>query len=451
MPAPATADDLLCLLDKSRLLETVDLAGYLRQRSQSAPVPEGPRELADELVSDGLLTRFQADNLLQGKWMRYFIGPYKVLEALGVGSCGIVYLCEHERLRRRVAIKILQGDKARDRKSLERFNREARAAASLDHRNIVRAFDVGQEDRFHYLVMEYVDGQSLRQIVKNDGPVSATLAADYLRQAALGLGHAHEAGLVHRDIKPSNLMVDRSGVVKILDLGLARFFEDENEILTQGAVLGNADYIAPEQAVDSHTVDIRADIYSLGATFHYCLTGSRPVRPGLEFLRRPGRSPVKGAERTDVPEEMWRVLKKMMAARPDDRYQTPSEVVEAIAPWAPDEVTRLLLVESAPAEPTVETAAVAEPTVADQPVLTEPVRPAPPVVPSTVLTKPKPRQNRISSVPRFVRQPWIAAGILAALALIGGLAASRAPTRANLPGRGPDAKPFFRPVTPHSP
>src|ERR1700722_15186436 len=182
MAAPSTAEDLLTLVDKSRLLQAVDLDGYLRQRRVSAVIPDRPEELASVLVTDGLLTRFQADNLLLGKWMRFFIGPYKVLQTLGTGGSGIVYLCEHERLKRRVAVKVLQGDKARDPKSLERFNREARAAATLDHPNIVRAFDVGQEDRFHYLVMEYVDGQSLRQLVKNEGPLSVTHTADYLRQ-----------------------------------------------------------------------------------------------------------------------------------------------------------------------------------------------------------------------------------------------------------------------------
>ena len=231
--------------------------------------------------------------------MGYFIGPYKVLEVLGAGSAGIVYLCDHGQMRRRVAVKVLQGEKARDRKSLERFYREARAAATLDHPNIVRAFDVGQGERFHYLVMEYVDGLNLRQIVKNDGPLSATLAADYLRQAALGLRHAHESGLVHRDLKPTNLMVGRDGVVKILDLGLALFFEDEGDILTQGAVAGNADFIAPEQAVDSHSVDVRADIYSLGATFWYCLTGSRTSRSLVEPSRRFGARPDATADRAD--------------------------------------------------------------------------------------------------------------------------------------------------------
>jgi eukaryotic-like serine/threonine-protein kinase len=452
MGAPSTSEDLLALLDKSRLLASVDFNGYLRQKRDLASVPELPGELADLLVQDGLLTRFQADNLLQGKWMRYFIGPYKVLEALGAGSSGIVYLCEHDRMRRRVAIKVLQGDKARDRKSLERFYREARAAATLDHPNIVRAFDVGQEERFHYLVMEYVDGITLRQVVKTDGPLSATRAADYLRQAALGLRHAHESGLVHRDVKPTNLMVDRQGVIKILDLGLALFFEDGGDVLTQGAVLGNADFIAPEQALDSHSVDIRADIYSLGATFWYCLTGSRIPRNGMDSARRLGRQGA-GVERTDVPDGLWDVLRKMMAKDPAERYQTPSEVVEAVSPWVPDEVTRLLLIESPPPEPTLETTTThamtetvpdlpAAPAIASQ----APVAAAPP---PRVTASPISLEKR--TTPRRRRPLWLVAGALTGLMILGAVLAWRTPARVAVPGRGPESKPYFRPVSPHSP
>jgi serine/threonine protein kinase len=447
MAAPATADDLVTLLEKSRLLESIDLNHYVRQRRDSVAAGEKATEFAAALVTDGLLTRFQADNLLQGKWMRFFIGPYKVLETLGAGGSGIVYLCEHERLRKRVAVKILQGAKARDPKSLERFNREARASATLDHPNIVRAFDVGQEDRFHYLVMEYVDGRSLRQIVKNDGPLAPTLAADCLRQAALGLKHAADAGLVHRDIKPSNLMVDRDGVVKILDLGLARFFEEDGDALTQGAVLGSADYIAPEQALDSHGVDIRADIYSLGATIWYCLTGNRPPRTAWEIIRRPSAVLPPAQLRSDVPEGMWRVLRKMMAPRPLDRYQTPSEVIEAIAPWAPDEAARLLLIEApepdepveqSPPQTTTETLpdhCIAPPTVESLPV----ALPAP-----TIAAKKQPSVGVIG-------RPWLWAGILASVAALGLVSAWLMPGRSVVPGRAPGARPYFKPVTPHSP
>jgi serine/threonine protein kinase len=452
MPSPSTTEDLLSLLDKSRLLESVDFGDYLRRRGQSVAIPRRAAELAEIFVSDGLLTRFQADNLLQGKWLGYFVGPYKVLEVLGAGSSGIVYLCEHAQLRRRVAVKVLQGAKARDRKSLERFYREARAAATLDHPNVVRAFDVGQGERFHYLVMEYVDGLNLRQIVKNDGPLNATLAADYLRQAALGLHHAHQSGLVHRDLKPTNLMVGRDGVIKILDLGLALCFEDEGDVLTQGAVLGNVDFIAPEQALDSHSVDIRADIYALGATFWYCLTGSRITRTVVEPSRRLASRSGPTPERPDVPAGLWDVLRKMMARNPADRYQTPSEVVEAVAPWAPDEATRLLLIETPAAEPTGETAVLQTviETVPEQPAA--PATPAsqPAATPSPAVTA-KTRPPLRHTLPGIKFRPWLLAALLSGLAFLGVAVAWKRPSRTDVPGRGPRAKPFFQPVTPHSP
>ncbi len=235
-------------------------------------------------MRDGLLTTFQAEQFLQGKWRRFTIGKYKVLERLGSGGMGSVYLCEHKLMRRRVAVKVLPSAKAEDTSSLERFYREARAVAALDHPNIVRAYDIDQDDKLHFLVMEHVDGCSLQEIIKKTGPMDVLRACHYIRQAALGLQHAHEtAGLVHRDIKPGNILVDRNGIVKILDMGLARFFHDEDDMLTkkfEENVLGTADYLAPEQALDSHSVDIRADIYSLGATFYFCLTGRTPFAEG---------------------------------------------------------------------------------------------------------------------------------------------------------------------------
>src|SRR4029450_5696071 len=213
---------------------------------------------------------------------RFTIGKYKVLEKLGAGGMGQVFLCEHKLMRRRVAVKVLPTAKAEDPSSLARFYREAKAIAAVDHPNIVRAYDIDQDENLHFLVMEYVDGTNLQDLVKKVGPLDPSRACHYIYGAAVGLQHAHEIGLVHRDIKPGNILVDRAGVVKILDMGLARFFNDEEDILTKKYdenVLGTADYLAPEQALESHTVDIRADIYSLGATFYYLLTGSPPLPP----------------------------------------------------------------------------------------------------------------------------------------------------------------------------
>jgi serine/threonine protein kinase len=341
MPAPTTTDDFLELVRKSGVVDDKRLGAYLSRARAAGPLPPEPAKFAGLLVRDGILTHFQAEQVLQGKWRRFTIGKYKVLERLGAGGMGSVYLCEHKLMRRRVAVKVLPTAKADDPSSLERFYREARAVAALDHPNIVRAYDIDQDDKLHFLVMEYVDGSSLQDIIKKAGPMDVTRAAHYMRQSALGLQHAHEsAGLVHRDIKPGNILVDRGGVVKILDMGLARFFHDEDDILTKKYdenVLGTADYLAPEQALDSHGVDIRADIYSLGATFYYCLTGRTPFTEGTvaqkliwHQTRQP--KPIKQT-RAEVPDELSALIERMMAKDPAQRPQTPLEVAEALAPF----------------------------------------------------------------------------------------------------------------------
>jgi serine/threonine protein kinase len=292
------------------------------------------------MIRDGVLTHFQAEQLLQGKWRRFTIGKYKVLERLGSGGMGSVYLCEHKLMRRRVAVKVLPAAKAAEPSSLERFYREARAVASLDHPNIVHAYDIDQDETLHFLVMEYVDGSSLQDIIKKTGPMDPNRAAHYIWQATLGLEHAHAAGLVHRDIKPGNLLIDRGGTVKILDMGLARFFNDEEDILTKKYdenVLGTADYLAPEQAVDSHEADTRADIYSLGATFYYMLTGRTPFEEGTiaqKLIWHQTRQPKPvTAYRNDVAPELVTIIQKMMAKQPEDRYQHPRELSQALATW----------------------------------------------------------------------------------------------------------------------
>jgi serine/threonine protein kinase len=341
MPAPTTIDEFLDLVRKSGVVEDKRLDAYLtRLRAGNTP-PTVPAQFAGLLVRDGVLTHFQAEQVLLGKWRRFTIGKYKVLERLGAGGMGSVYLCEHKLMRRRVAVKVLPTAKADDPSSLERFYREARAVAALDHPNIVRAYDIDQDDKLHFLVMEYVDGSSLQEIIKKVGPMDVTRAAHYMLQSALGLQHAHaSAGLVHRDIKPGNILVDRSGVVKILDMGLARFFHDEEDILTKKYdenVLGTADYLAPEQALDSHGVDIRADIYSLGATFYFCLTGRTPFTEGTvaqKLIWHQTRQPKPIRQtRPEVPDALAVLIERMMAKDPAQRPQTPQQVADALAPF----------------------------------------------------------------------------------------------------------------------
>ncbi len=341
MPAPTTHNELLELVRKSGLVEEKRLAGYLDKLRDAKPPADAARS-AGLLVRDGILTQFQAEQLLLGKWRRFHIGKYKVLERIGSGGMGSVYLCEHRLMRRRVAVKVLPTTKAEDTSAKERFLREARAVAALDHPNIVRAYDVDQDDNLHFLVMEYVDGSNLQEIIKRrGGPLEPRRAAHYGAQASLALQHAHEtAGIVHRDIKPGNVLVDRNGVVKVLDMGLARFFHDEEDLLTQKYdenVLGTADYLAPEQALDSHGVDIRADIYSLGATLYFCLAGKAPFSEGTvaqKLIWHQTRQPKPlRALRPDVPAALAAAIEKMMAKDPNQRYQEPAEVAAALAPW----------------------------------------------------------------------------------------------------------------------
>ena len=340
MPPPATCDEFVDLVLKSGVVDESCLQQHLQQLREQGNFPSEPSKLAGLLVHNALLTYFQADQLLQGKWKRFSIGKYKVLERLGTGGMGQVFLCEHKFMKRRVAVKVLPAAKAQDPASLERFYREARAVAALDHPNIVRAYDIDQDGGLHFLVMEYVDGTNLQDLVKKIGPLDITRACHYIYGAAVGLQHAHEMGLVHRDIKPGNILVDRSGVVKILDMGLAKFFHDDDDKLTKKYdenILGTADYLAPEQALDSHTVDIRADIYSLGATFYFLLTNQPLFVEGTvaqKLLWHQTREPIPlRSIRPDVPQDLADVVAKMMAKDPAQRFQVPAEVMAALTPW----------------------------------------------------------------------------------------------------------------------
>ena len=278
-----TVDQFLALVERSRLLEPGQLAQIvLPWKSQQSPnEPDDAGPLAEHLIRAGLLTRWQCQKLFEGRHRGFLLGRYKLLDHLGSGGMSSVYLAEHLLMQRRVAIKVLPQNRAADSSFLARFHFEGQAAAALDHPNIVRAYDLGCEGRIHFLVMEYIDGSDLEDLVGRTGPVNFHTAANYIAQAAAGLEHAHGCGLVHRDIKPANLLVDRHGTVKILDMGLAKF---EAEVRPAPAfaehdeVLGTAEYLAPEQAVNSFAVDHRADIYGLGCTLYFLLTGHPPFQ-----------------------------------------------------------------------------------------------------------------------------------------------------------------------------
>ncbi|MEN6459649.1 MAG: serine/threonine-protein kinase [Thermoguttaceae bacterium] len=340
--AKLRVDDFIDLVRRSGLVEKDRLNALLRELKREA----GGHSINDtdfvvaRLVEAGMLTRWQADKLLEGRHKGFFLGKYKLLDHLGTGGMSMVYLGEHVLMQRRVAIKVLPKSRVEDTSYLARFHREAQAAAALDHRNIVRAYDVDNDGNVHYLVMEYVDGRDLQHIVTEDGPLDYMTAADYVRQAAAGLAHAHRAGLIHRDIKPANLLIDQRNVVKLLDLGLARFTDEDKASLTVAFdenVLGTADYLAPEQALDSHGVDARADIYGLGCSMYFALTGHPPfvggTLPQRLMMHQKEPPPSILLDRPDAPPDLIAICLKMLAKKPEQRYQSAGEVAHALGQW----------------------------------------------------------------------------------------------------------------------
>src|SRR5262245_11512083 len=268
------------------------------------------------------------------------LGRYQLLERLGRGGMGEVYLAHDTQLDRRVAVKVLPPESVNDPEAVARFRREARALAKLSHSAIVQAHDAAEESGRHFLVMEYVEGPSLEHVLKREGPIAPTRAADYIYQAARGLQHAHEKGLIHRDLKPSNLLVTARGEVKLLDLGLARFLQDQiadPDLTREGQGLGTPDYTAPEQFHDAHASDARSDIYALGCTLYRLLTGRVPF-PGTSLSEKAGAH--EGKEPTPIEElcpeaplGLALTVRKMMAKRPADRFQSAREVAAALAPY----------------------------------------------------------------------------------------------------------------------
>lgn len=273
---------------------------------------------------------------------------YRVMEQIGIGGMGAVYKAEHRLMQRTVALKIVHPWLLSDSQAVGRFKREVRVAARLAHPNVVVSYDADQADNLHFLVMEHVAGETLSDKIAREGPASVAQACDWIRQAALGLQHAHEQGMAHRDIKPHNLMVTNEGQVRILDFGLSRLVSDQVSHKSEtsdgrsrtshthaGTILGTPDYIAPEQITKSSDADIRADIYSLGCTLYFLLTGRPPFVGGavVETLHAHQKAPFPSLSQTrvDAPPPLLDILARMTAKRPEDRYATPGEVALALA------------------------------------------------------------------------------------------------------------------------
>jgi serine/threonine protein kinase len=321
---------------------SVDELGELRNKSQeNLDFSYGDAQtLAQELIRQEKLTEYQA-RILCGDGQGLTLGSYVILDEIGGGGMGRVFKAEHRRMKRIVALKVLSHTAMQSAGSVNRFQREVEAAAKLNHPNIVAAYDADEANGVHYLVMEYVDGKSLGDRCA-EKPLEVAEAINYTLQAAYALRYAHQQGVIHRDIKPSNLLLDASGVVKVLDMGLARVDDRPGALaqetaikLTQaGQIMGTIEFMSPEQAEDTRQADARSDIYSLGCTFYSLLTGEVPYEGDTVMRKllahRNDPIPSLRAKRPEVPAKLEAVFQRMVAKRPQDRYQSMDEVIQAL-------------------------------------------------------------------------------------------------------------------------
>jgi serine/threonine protein kinase len=341
----ATPAQRLCqhLLDASVVLYE-DWEALPPAAMEELMLQEEPKAFLELAVKHNLLTEYQAMRISAGKRFGLTLGNYRVLSHLSSGGMGIIYKAEHTRMRRQVAVKVLPVPRNQNTRMLMRFFAEMRAIARLQHPNIVTAFDAGREldpdnldaPVLHYLVMEYVPGEDLESHVNGHGPLPAARACDLMCQVASALAEADKHRLIHRDIKPSNIMITSEGQAKLLDFGLVHHFQ--SKLTLPQVTIGTIDYMPPEQARDAGNVDIRADLYSLGATLYWCLTGSLPFpRKGStthDLIRRQTQPPPSARSlRPEIPIELDVVVRRMMALEPDDRYPTPTAVIQVLLPF----------------------------------------------------------------------------------------------------------------------
>lgn len=345
--AVQSVSDLLKVLEKSALLSSEELESVKQEALGSPDQFNTPEKLAKHWIQTNLLTKWQVMQLLSGK-AAFFLGKYKLLNLLGVGGMGRVFLAEHTIMHRKVALKVISKEFSKNPEALKQFQAEARAIATLNHINIVQAYNFEAEgDRF-YIVMEYVDGQSLEKRVLKEGPLPFNDVVSYLRQSAKALRHAHQRNMIHCDIKPDNLLLNQSGQIKILDMGIAKLNDPKKKSQPQDAelssdsqvkkdeshILGTVDYLAPEMASGEAEADPRVDIYSLGCTMFFLLTGQVPypettlIERILAHQEKPPRDPRE--LRPDTPKELANIILKMEAKKPEDRYQSMDEVLAAL-------------------------------------------------------------------------------------------------------------------------
>lgn len=341
MSEPSVVNDFLGLLAESKLLSPDEIRAA--EAEYGLRDADTPLAAARVLVKHKVLTRYQAERLLAGRVRGFFIDRYKVLEALGFGGMGSLYLAEDVETGQAVALKVLNEANRHDDGMLARLKLEAAAGARLHHDNIVQTISVDDTGAVCYVVMEFVKGISLTEFLQQNGPIPVPQACDLIRQAAAGLQHAHEAGIVHRDVKPDNLLVDAKGNVKLLDFGLALVGGESDSEFSLAMIFGHdcvgtPDYISPEQSIDCQIADARADVYSLGCTLYLLLSAKLP------FPEKNGRDKIEGHRKRLpkplseiapwVPPEIETIVKKMMSRRREERYQSMTEVIDALTPFA---------------------------------------------------------------------------------------------------------------------
>jgi serine/threonine protein kinase len=316
------------------------------------------QRLARQAVQSNSLTNWQASQLLAGRTSGYKVDRYLLLELIGQGGMGRVYLARDTRLSRRVALKILSPERVYNPRAIARFQREARVGAQLQHENLVRIYDFGESKGRYFLVMEYIEGKNIGSVIFEQGRMPPATAVRLVRQVALGLEHAHRKGLIHRDVNPYNILVTRDGTAKLADLGLAIDLADEERVTRDGATVGTFDYVAPEQARHSRAADIRSDIYSLGCTMYHMLSGNVPF-PGPSLPEKVFAHQVVEPTPLDqvipgLPKGLSEIVQRMMRKSPDARYATPMEVAKALELYGEDDYAAVERREGAPrwAEPT---------------------------------------------------------------------------------------------------
>lgn len=344
MNAPRTSDEFISLLEKSKLAlpgKIIDITNRYHLRDKS-----NPKEVAARFVKEGLITKFQAERLLKGSIRGLIIDDYRVVEILGFGGMGMVYVAEEQDTGWQVALKVLSDKFRGNDATMSRFQLEAEAGMKLNHSNIVHTRAIHKtEDIYgpiHYVVMDLVKGVSLLEQLLLKGALPWQQACDVIMQAAAGLQHAHDMGMIHRDVKPENLLIRSNGTVKVLDFGLA-MIDDSDEEFTMAMIhgqdcLGTADYVAPEQTINSYNIDARADIYSLGCTLYAALTAKLPYPAKTNAEKIAGhrtKQPRLIREIVpDVPEKIERITRKMMAKRPENRFSSANEVINYLKPFA---------------------------------------------------------------------------------------------------------------------